>query len=110
MLSGDRSEKKERRAAAEQSIDARRRYVAARRGLAIERDARRYELAATVEPAIVITHERGFVRVEAGQLPLADEVAREANSTIDSIGHEQLLAKAGRKIEAESGRPLHRPH
>ena len=96
-LSGDRPQKEERRAAAEQSIDARSRYVAARRGLAIERDARRYELAATVEPAIEITHERGFARVEAGQLTLADEVAREANSTIDSIGHEKLLGKGGRK-------------
>jgi hypothetical protein len=96
-LSGDRPEKAERRAAAEQSIGARSGYVAARRGLAVERDARRYELAATVEPAIEITPERGFAHVEAGHLALADEVVREANSTIDSIGHEQMLGEAARR-------------
>jgi len=96
-LSGDRPEKKERRGAAEQSIDARSRYVAARRELATERDARRFELATTVEPGIEISHERGFALVEAGQLTLADEVARVANAAIDSIGHEELLGRAGRK-------------
>jgi hypothetical protein len=95
-LSCDRPDRKERRAAAEQSVAARSAYVAARRGLAAERDTRRVELARVVEPAIEIGRERGFARVEAGRLTLADAVVRETNATIDSMGHETLLEK-GRK-------------
>lgn len=96
-LSGGRPERKERRAAAEQSVGARSAYVAARRTLAGERDARRFELARVVEPVIEIARERGFARVEAGQLTLADEVSRQANATIEAIGHESLLERGGRK-------------
>jgi hypothetical protein len=35
--------------------------------------------------------------VSPGELPLADEVIREANALIDSIGHEALVEDAGRK-------------
>jgi hypothetical protein len=98
-LSGDHPEKEERRAAAEQSVGARTGYVAERRGLAAERDARRYELARAVAPEIEIAHDRGFARVEPGRLPLADGVVRDANATIDSIGHELMLEKAGRKAK-----------
>jgi hypothetical protein len=97
-LSGDRPEKKERRAAAEQSISARSAYVASRRGLAVERDARRYELAETIDPTIEIARERGFARVEAGRLTLANEVVREANTLIDSISPD-VLDKGGRKAK-----------
>jgi hypothetical protein len=98
ILSGDRPESKERRAAAEQSISARSAYVAARRRLAADRDVRRYELAETLEPTIEIAHERGFARVEAGQLMLADEVVCAANALIDSTDQE-ILEKGGRKAK-----------
>lgn len=96
-LSGDRPEKEERRAAARQSIGARSAYVADRRSIAAERDARRFELAAGVVGEIRIPPERGFAKVAPGELPLADGVAREANALIDSIGHDALVEEAGRK-------------
>jgi hypothetical protein len=86
----------ERKAARRQSLPARAAYVAARRELARERDARRFELAeemAARQPRIDIPREQGFVAPPPGDVAGPDEIVAEVNALIDSIGHEQLLAR-----------------
>jgi hypothetical protein len=97
ILSGEAPEKKERRKAAKRSVAQRSRYVADRKAISAERDAQRVELARTASPAIRIPQERGYLRVEPGTLPLADEVIRAANQTIDSVGHDGLLEARSRR-------------
>jgi hypothetical protein len=83
----------ERKAARKQPRPARAAYLAQRRERAVERDARRYELARELasDARIEIPKDKGFVVVPPGGVRGAEAVMQAANDAIDAIGAEGLL-------------------